>query len=298
MAPPRLTRARARVDGVETKITGACYAPRSTRSMATGQPRWDGLVVLDLNGTIIHCRSTPLVSLRYDARVNRRYVYLRPGLYDFLNWLFTHVHVAVWTSAMEHNARALVDCAFGEHRPEFLMHRAHCTHLAGPGWQTQKDLWRLWSTYGRGNRWNECNTLLVDDTSEKCRPNHVANTLVVCEFNPCDKSGAAAADDNDNDDGAYLRTVLPRLIVQRLGALGVRMYESPGRRIAHAPPSSRSRDHCDGDGDDDSDGDGNGDDDDVTSSASAAENRCAGLRQSMPSSTVSITDRTGGGGML
>jgi phosphoglycolate phosphatase-like HAD superfamily hydrolase len=73
--------------------------------MAAGVP----LVVLDLNGCLLSLESRRHAEHRPDFGVGRRYVYLRPGVADFLAALDDlGCDVAVWTSRQRHNAIPLI----------------------------------------------------------------------------------------------------------------------------------------------------------------------------------------------
>ncbi|KAG9073023.1 hypothetical protein KI688_000804 [Linnemannia hyalina] len=60
------------------------------------------LVVLDLNGTLF-----------YRAKNNKRNVTPRPYLQAFLDFIFEHCKVMVWSSAQPHSVDAMLSCGFG-----------------------------------------------------------------------------------------------------------------------------------------------------------------------------------------
>ncbi|KAF9548634.1 hypothetical protein EC957_005873 [Mortierella hygrophila] len=60
------------------------------------------LVVLDLNGTLF-----------YRAKNNKRNVTPRPHLHAFLDFIFEHCKVMVWSSAQPHSVDAMLNCGFG-----------------------------------------------------------------------------------------------------------------------------------------------------------------------------------------
>ncbi|KAG0228375.1 hypothetical protein BGX31_006586 [Mortierella sp. GBA43] len=74
------------------------------------------LVILDLNGTLF-----------YRAKRNNRAVTSRPYLTEFLNFLFTHCRVMVWSSAQAHSVAAMLSHGFGERvsRLDRIWDRSH-----------------------------------------------------------------------------------------------------------------------------------------------------------------------------
>ncbi|KAK5829137.1 HAD-like domain-containing protein [Linnemannia elongata] len=60
------------------------------------------LVVLDLNGTLF-----------YRAKNNKRNVTPRPHLQAFLDFIFEHCKVMVWSSAQPHSVDTMLSCGFG-----------------------------------------------------------------------------------------------------------------------------------------------------------------------------------------
>ncbi|KAG0282269.1 hypothetical protein BGZ96_000646 [Linnemannia gamsii] len=65
------------------------------------------LVVLDLNGTLF-----------YRAKNNKRNVTPRPHLQAFLDFIFEHCKVMVWSSAQPHSVDAMLSCGFGNRVPK------------------------------------------------------------------------------------------------------------------------------------------------------------------------------------
>jgi hypothetical protein len=83
------------------------------------------LLVLDLNGTILHrlthnfefkeFKKHPVViekSLSTDITVNGCKIVFRPHSSSFLKYILNHFDVAVWTSSRPHNAIPMVNCSF------------------------------------------------------------------------------------------------------------------------------------------------------------------------------------------
>ncbi|KAK5061454.1 hypothetical protein LTR84_007997 [Exophiala bonariae] len=128
------------------------------------------LVILDLNGTLL---------VRPNTRTNPRAFKLRPGVTQLLDYLFANHTVMVYSSARPENVAIIVNNLF---------HPKQRAQLAGI-WardkldlnqeqylgkvQVYKKLDKIWSdkaiqkSAGRGNRWDQTNTVLVDDSRLK-----------------------------------------------------------------------------------------------------------------------------------
>ncbi len=130
------------------------------------------LIVLDLNGAILDAAKTLLRDqtgkpLPYLAKTRTKYIYLRPGAIDFLEWLVKNYDVGIWTSCVEHNAYGIVRAAIPKRirtQFKFVFHRARCELVPGPGYNSIKDLRQVWDNfpaYGPKNTW------AIDDTASK-----------------------------------------------------------------------------------------------------------------------------------
>lgn len=148
------------------------------------------LVVLDLNGTILesaHARKTTII---HDARARAKYVYFRPGMHDFLTWLFTQsdaIDVGVWTSNITENALAILDVALlpSQRRQLRLVYtRSQCT--LGPNYASYKHVSRLWDA-----GFSETHTIIVDDSADKIVPPTTPAWYRIPTFTP---SSSAAND--------------------------------------------------------------------------------------------------------
>lgn len=121
------------------------------------------LVILDLNGVLCctaHKRLYPGGEL-----YRRKYLWRRPDTAAFLEWLFAHRRVAVWTSCEYQNANALVDLLFTpEQRAKLLFFWTRAECKLGPNFASYKPLARVWAAFPQ---YNSSNTRIVDDSPEK-----------------------------------------------------------------------------------------------------------------------------------
>jgi hypothetical protein len=72
------------------------------------------LILLDLNGTLVDSCHHRRVGMRRDpdCKARTKYLYFRPHLRPFLEYLFENFEVGVWTSHIRANAEAIVECVF------------------------------------------------------------------------------------------------------------------------------------------------------------------------------------------
>lgn len=131
-----------------------------SRGISALEPAW--LVVLDLNGVL-------------GFRKTSKHFQMRPHVQELLTYLFRHFVVGVWTSCAEHNGVRIIKDVFGdlEGRLAFKMFRDECTPNPTPEnpYGTFKDLRRLWDRFPY---FSAANTIMVDDSEDKCSHRHNA----------------------------------------------------------------------------------------------------------------------------
>jgi carboxy-terminal domain RNA polymerase II polypeptide A small phosphatase len=156
------------------------------------------LLVLDLDETLIYADERPLARAE-DFRVPPYFVYLRPGLNEFLCTVAEHFDLAVWTSSSPAYARAVCSGVFGERFPlAFVWASDRCT----PTRDFENDCWaqakRLSKLKRRGCALER--VLVVDDSPEKHARNY-GNLVRVAPF----------LGDPGDDDLFHLARYLPTL---------------------------------------------------------------------------------------
>jgi len=137
------------------------------------------LLVLDLDETLIHGTEKPL-DRDADFRIRQFHIYKRPKLAEFLQACSHWYELAVWSSGSDLYVRRIVDEIF--QNPENLVfvwgESRTKTRKSSPedyeqfGWEIgeyhyQKPLKRL-ECFG----WPLENTLIIDDSREKCASNY------------------------------------------------------------------------------------------------------------------------------
>lgn len=130
------------------------------------------LLILDING-ILCVRSrdqADLEKLRPSiGQIAQTPIIPRPDLFDFLRFLDANFCLAIWTSAKSKTARKLVSALVPkdiERKFLFVWAQHNCTaETATEGTVFKKDLQKVWAMYPL---WNETNTVIVDDSPQKC----------------------------------------------------------------------------------------------------------------------------------
>lgn len=154
---------------------------------STGKPkkRFDKLLVLDLDETLVYASEEPL-ERPADFKAGRYHVYKRPGLQAFLERSLEAFTVGIWTSSSREYAGAVVDELFPQPGElAFVWTRERCVRRLHPEMHDHfwiKDLKKLKQRYPLEK------ILMVDDTPEKLVRNY-GNHVLVREFtgDPADR---------------------------------------------------------------------------------------------------------------
>ena len=161
------------------------------------------LIVIDLNGLLMQRSFSPLGTstsgfrIDQDAKVGNFYVYNRPHMKDFLDFLHENFTVGVWSSATEYNARMLVRHLWGKKKEKqlaFVWGQEKCTNV---GVFTEprvkpvflKELDKLWSHNPEMEKFRGSHTVLIDDSPYKAVNNPMHSALHPAEFKIVFKEG-------------------------------------------------------------------------------------------------------------
>jgi hypothetical protein len=139
------------------------------------------LLVLDLNGILCHrvrARRAPDVPptayREATANIAGTPVIPRTDLIEFLSFLDGHFCLAVWTSAKSKNAMALVKNLFPPEIFDRLLFvwAQHCCDAVEEQGEIifEKNLSKVWK---ENPLWNSHNTILIDDSRDKCQRWHL-----------------------------------------------------------------------------------------------------------------------------
>lgn len=164
-------------DGVDTE--------EATEDASIEVPSAKKLLVLDVNGLLVatYHKAQKMPGDMHPFKLGNFYVYERPGCSEFLDFCFKNFVVGVWSSAREHNVTNLVHHIFKDLKEDlsFSWHQRHCTTTAVKHPDNDKkpiflkELSKLWAEVDSG-RFNQSNTLLIDDSPYKAlkNPPHTA----------------------------------------------------------------------------------------------------------------------------
>jgi len=135
------------------------------------------LVILDLNGFLVHRiheRDTYDLSDEFlktaDKHARPFFIWKRPHADEFLQFIFQHFSVAVWTSARKQNADQMLSVLLTpDQRRELLFewNQAHCGKKkinTKKRFLFTKPLAKVWATF---SGFDATNTLIIDDSPEK-----------------------------------------------------------------------------------------------------------------------------------
>ena len=161
------------------------------------------LIVIDLNGLLMQRSFSPLGAsssgfrIDQDAKVGNFYVYNRPHMREFLDFLHANFTVGVWSSATEYNSRMLVRHLWGKKKEKqlaFVWGQEKCTNV---GVFTEprvkpvflKELDKLWSFNAVMEKFRDGRTVLIDDSPYKAVNNPMHSALHPAEFKIVFKEG-------------------------------------------------------------------------------------------------------------
>lgn len=102
-------------------------------------------------------------------------VFERPGVQEFLDWLFENYNVSVWTAASKDYALFIIENIIltkPERQLDYIFFSYHCD-ISKKMYSASKRLKLLFEKFNLPG-YNEHNTLIVDDLGEvyKCQPNN------------------------------------------------------------------------------------------------------------------------------
>lgn len=137
------------------------------------------LLVLDLDETLIHATESPL-AFEHEHEVPPYFLYVRPGLQEFLLCVSGLFRLAVWTSSSPAYANAVCPLVFPEADSlEFVWASDRCTptrNFTNDSWCHAKPLKKL-----KRRGYDLARVLVVDDSPEKHTRNY-GNLVQVSPF--------------------------------------------------------------------------------------------------------------------
>lgn len=156
-------------------------------------------IILDLDQTIIDSYMFGTADYnvfgkyKYTKILDNSYItFHRPHMNEFLDFLFKHFKVSIWTAASKEYCFAVVDSIILKNNPErrikHIMHSEHCDESMGLYNNHPKNISIMWEIYNLKNFTKE-NTVLIDDNYTVINGQSVGSkTIMVKQFKVSNKS--------------------------------------------------------------------------------------------------------------
>lgn len=137
------------------------------------------LVVLDLNGILVDRVYIEDRAPKDDADMyvvnsagSKWEVYLKKGVNEFLEYVFSNFHVGVWTSGQFENVKAIKEKLFEGYHLEFLYTQEHCIRMGHDG---RKPIFIKY--VDRIQKFDPKDVIFIDDDEYKVMHNYPANHI-------------------------------------------------------------------------------------------------------------------------
>jgi hypothetical protein len=149
-------------------------------------------VILDLDNTLIYSisqekfpkKKTHLHSMKHYKMDDDYYVFERPGLQTFLNWLFKNFNITVWSAASPEYVEFIVKNVIEKNKRniEYILNSDNCEESQTVyGDKHIKNLNMLWDHY-EIDGYDSYNTLIIDDLKMVCKI-QPHNSIQIKSFN-------------------------------------------------------------------------------------------------------------------
>ena len=152
------------------------------------------LLVFDLNGVLIYKKK----------RTKSKTFIIRPYAKEFIELMSERYQLAVWTSRNYDTAQPIVRALFPLNNLLFTWYHDKCDMLrdnyddnGNPIIIYIKDLDKVWKQY---HEYNDTNTILLDDSIEKCSMNKYYNCIHPQSFIVSHLKNNTSKESNDNDN--------------------------------------------------------------------------------------------------
>lgn len=150
-------------------------------------------VIFDIDNTLVHTvfNTTPhnpkLYNILKHHKDDELTVFMRPGLDDFLDDVFSKYNVSVWTAGNKVYADYICNLIMKDRKLDFIYSSWHCsqsnknrgsdTYISTYGFNPTKDLRYV---YERNDGYTPLNTVLVDDLYYTYLPQ--SDNVIFCEY--------------------------------------------------------------------------------------------------------------------
>ncbi len=182
------------------------------------------LLILDLNGVLVSreflgSKNPDGPQFQTGERIGAFWGWKRPGLDEFLDFIFEHFHVAIWSSVMKKNIDQLAEFALGSERYAkllFVFDQTYCHPEVNPDdakkplfLKNLTEVWKKFPEHGPDT------TIIVDDNEKKLKNNPADNCFIVNTWGP------SVVDDTTFQKGSelyeYLHYLISELVLQPVG---------------------------------------------------------------------------------
>ncbi|KAL6337020.1 hypothetical protein AAG906_036334 [Vitis piasezkii] len=156
--------------------------PTETESESESENEKDSGNDFGLSGLLLH---------RPDVVFGKHLVYSRPHSEDFMKFCLERFEVGIWSSSIERNLDAALDCAIGGLRGKLLFawDQVYCTDTGFKSLEKKtkplflKELRKIWEKSDLGKRFSSSNTLLIDDSPYKAILNPANTGIFPASYN-------------------------------------------------------------------------------------------------------------------
>ena len=151
--------------------------------------------ILDLDQTIISGEPVEEYNIeknkkkaskfRFETMENYYIIFERPGLQQFLTFLFKNFNVSIWTAASKDYALFIIDkiiiAGNKDRKIDYVFFSYHCGISKKIKKKSSKELSILWNYY-KLPEYNENNTVILDDYTEDVYNNQKQNCIIAKPF--------------------------------------------------------------------------------------------------------------------
>jgi len=173
------------------------------------------LIILDLNGVLVTReflgkREPVGPKYQFGQRLGAFWVWRRPGIQHFLDYIFEHFQVAIWSSVTRKNIDPLAIFALGKEYYEkllFIFDQTMCEALPNEE-QPEKPLFmkNLTTVWAHFPPHDSSDTIIIDDSNAKLSRNPPDNCFVLNSWTNVD------AEDNEMADSGELMIYMRDLV--------------------------------------------------------------------------------------
>lgn len=164
------------------------------------------LIVLDIDRTLVHACPQQYVQNKWNEWYNSfdfdmYKVYIRPNMQQFLDFLFDHFDVGVFTAGGNEYADVIVEHLFAERKLQFVLSSDHCDECFEETNKSKCMQWLLkWYNKTYDKKLGLCDIKLIDDSHMHMMNNpsccYLIPKFIVC-YDESNQSIDTMKDDNE-----------------------------------------------------------------------------------------------------